>query len=95
MMVRAWVGKNGARREEGEGSQTLHQIFIARPDNHPYVVVEEVRYPRNLFVAYDLYDATVQLEPLDVLAGWRKEFATLDAAVMAVMLTYKYKGAGE
>lgn len=86
MILRAWVCKTGGvHLVHGEGTLSFRDVFTRRREGCRYAVVEMGRE----FVAYDMFDILIVDWPELILPRWCLSFPTIEAAMMAVTLTYK------
>lgn len=81
--LRAFVCDCGeVRRVNDEGSSTLQDIFIRRPDACRYAIVRH----RDKYLAVDMYELLT--DGVDVIIGKHRELPTEDAAIAATQLSY-------
>ena len=84
-IVRAYVcGKSCVRWRHDEGSMTFVQVYVQRPRDCRYAIVETAQ---SEVLAIDLYNAHTIDNTLWV--GDYKAYPTVDAAVMATALNYE------
>lgn len=85
MILRAYMCDGGVLHErQDEGASTLFQIFLQRPDDCRYAILE---VPSDGFLSVDLFDLR-QSSYHDLHLGAHTRHETYDAAIVATAIRY-------
>jgi hypothetical protein len=85
MRLIAYVSeKGGVQRVDEEGFGDFNHVFILRPIDYRYGVVEVTKPPR--FMLIDFYDVRTDRQIATLEPGWTRSFDTEDGALMAGVL---------